>query len=340
MSISSIMEKPFFSAAHIGLIAYYSLYDLLFKPNREMITGSALSPDSKKGVWSSETPIPSYRYEFSSAAIKENIYVVGGIREPNVWFPTKLAEVYDATTKKWKKIKNLPRLLHHVGVAADDRYLYVVGGNRIRITPSNAAYRYDPFKDEWERLPDMPTRRGALGLAVIGNILYAVGGADYKKKYALLEALNLTTMKWERLPDMPTPREHLACAVSPLGLHVFGGYNTDRFGSMPTHEIYNPVARRWQSAPPIPMPICGMMAATVDDIVYIIGGEQGWAVSKYVFGYDTKNKHWFRCSDLPIARYAGSAATVGKKIHVIGGCEKMFSHHFGHSNDVFTPDRV
>lgn len=331
------MNRLFFTFAHYGLITYYSLYDKLYKPDREKIIGSTLLPDPEKGVWRFESPLPSYRYEFSAAAIGKDIYVMGGIREPSVWLPTNLAEVYNTKTKKWKRVKDLPRLLHHVGVATDDRYLYVVGGNRIRITPSKATFRYDPSTDNWERLPDMPTARGALGAVVIGNILYTVGGADYNKKYSILEALNLKTLKWERLPDMPTPREHLAVAVSPLGIHVFGGYNTDRFGSMQTHEIYNPKTKKWSSASPIPMPICGMMSATVDNTVYVIGGEQGWAVSKYVFGYNVINKLWFRCLDLPIARYAGSAVTVNKNIHVIGGCEKMFTHHFSSSHDVFIP---
>lgn len=330
----------FFRIAHVGLISYYSFYDLLLKPNRDKIIGSGLLPDSNAGVWSSEAPLPSYRYEFSSAAVGPTIYVIGGIREPSVWLPTNLAEAYDTRTKKWKNIKSLPRLIHHTGVASDKNYLYVVGGNRVRITPSKAVFRYDVTTNEWTRLSDMPTPRGALGAAVIGNILYAVGGADYEKKYATLEALNLKTMKWTRLADMPTAREHLAVAVSSLGLHVLGGYNTNRFGSMPTHEIYNPKNNTWTKAMPIPMPICGMMAAAVDDKVYVIGGEQGWAVSKYVFGYDVGEKRWFRCPDLPIARYAGSSATVGRRIHVIGGCEKMFSHHFSHSHDVFSPRSV
>lgn len=334
------MINYFFLPARIGLITYYSLYDLLYKPNREKIIAPNLKIDTNTGIWNLEAPLPSYRYEFSSAAVGKTIYVVGGIQEPSVWFPTNLVESYDTNTKKWKTIKSLPRLIHHTGVAADDRYLYVVGGDRIRITPSKAAFRYDPTTDKWERLPDMPTPRGALGVAVIGHTLYAVGGADYSKKYSILEALDLTKMVWKRLPDMPTPREHLAVAVSSLGLHVLGGYNTDRFGSMPTHEIYNPKTKKWYSAAPIPMPICGMMAASVGNIVYVIGGEQGWAVSKYVFGYDILKKRWFRCPDLPVARYAGSATTVNNKVHVIGGCEKMFTHHFSHSHDIFTPTNL
>ena len=112
------MKKYFFLTARIGLITYYSSYDFLYKPNRNKIIGSKLLPDSKKGVWSTQIPLPSYRYEFSSAAVGNTIYVVGGIREPSVWFPTNLAEAYDTETKEWKTIKSLPRLIHHTGVAA------------------------------------------------------------------------------------------------------------------------------------------------------------------------------------------------------------------------------
>jgi kelch-like protein 2/3 len=336
-SFSEVIQFLFFRTARGALILYYSLYDVLYKPNRDQISSTNLKQDPQLGSWEKDIPLPSYRYEFSAAGIGKVIYVVGGIREPSVWFPTSLFESYNIETKKWDRLQSLPKPIHHTATASDDRYVYVVGGDNIRISPSKSVFRYDTFSKKWEKLPDMPTKRGALGAAIIDNVLYAVGGADYGKKYSLLEALDLKTMKWQRYTDMPTPREHIAVAVSPLGLHVLGGYNTDRFGSMTTHEIYNPKKNTWSSATPIPIRICGLMSSAVGNMVYVIAGEQGWAVSKYVFGYNIHTKKWTRMVDLPIARYAGSAVAVDNVIHVLGGCEKMFTHHFSHAHDVFIP---
>jgi len=330
---------PFYAFTKAGLAILYVLRDLRYhNPNRQYIEGpDPYMPINGTSTMRRAADLPSHRYEFNAAAIGDSIYVAGGIFQPSVWLPTPAFESYSKNTNTWKTLPDIPHVAHHPGVAADNTHIYVIGGCGIRITPLALSWRYTPKTGAWKRIADMPTKRGALGLTRIDTTLYAIGGADYDKKYSTLEAYDIASDTWTKLPDMPTPREHLTSATATGKLHVLGGYNTDRFGALTTHEIYDPKTRTWESAPPLPMRLCGFTAVGLGNSVYVFGGEQGWSVSRYVFEYDTLKKEWIRHANLQEPRYASSAVAVGNQIHIIGGNVRMFSNDFSHRHDVFTP---
>lgn len=343
-TINPIMKHPFYLVpvyllTKMGLTVLYILRELRYGfPNRNKIDGpSPYMPITGTGSMHRAADLPSHRYEFNAAAIDNTIYVAGGIFQPSVWLPTSAFECYSVKKDTWKTLPNMPHVAHHPGVAADNAHIYVIGGCGIRITPLAYSWRYKPKTGKWERLADMPTKRGALGLTRINKTLYAVGGADNGKKFSRLEAYDIDSNTWSRLPDMPTPREHLTSTTVGGKLHVLGGYNTDRFGALTTHEIYDPKTQSWQVAPPLPMRLCGFTAVGLNTSIYVFGGEQGWAVSRYVFEYDTVKKEWKRHADLEEPRYASSAVAVEKRIHIIGGNIRMFSDDFSRRHDVFIP---
>ncbi len=329
---------PLFALTRFGLGILYVLRDLWHRPDRTYIEGPALKvARAAKSRMLHAADLPSHRYEFGAAAIGEVMYVAGGIFQPSVWLPTAKYESYDARKGTWMSLPNVPHVTHHPGVTADKTYLYIVGGCGIRIAPLSLVWQYDPKSLSWRRLPDMPTRRGALGVVYIHGKLYAVGGADYNRKYKTLEIYDIASSSWSRGQDMPTPREHLAVAVSGGKLHALGGYNTDRFGSLTTHEVYDPKSNMWHTASPLPMRLCGFAAVGLGSKVFVFGGEQGWAVSPYVFEYNSQSDTWTRHPDLREARYASTAVAIGKRIHLLGGNTRMFSDDFSKRHDIFVP---
>ena len=214
---------------------------------------------------------------------------------------------------------------------------YVIGGDGWRIIPLGLAWRYDPATSTWQKLPDLPTKRGALGLAYVDGKLYAIGGAANENKYDTVECFDIHTNTWSKKTSMPTAREHLAVAQLNGEIHALGGYNTDRFGSLTTHEIYNPKTDTWRSAAPLPIRLCGFSAESIGNTIYVFGGEQGWDISSYVFAYNTTSDSWTRVADLPQGRYASTAVRVDNKIYVMGGNTLMFSNNFSNHNDIFAP---
>jgi N-acetylneuraminic acid mutarotase len=333
----SPLLKPVFAGTLFGLSVLYILRDWYYKPDRKTLEGHVPPITDLSAQWQKAASLISHRYEFGAAAVGKNIYVVGGIFQPSVWLPTNQFECYNTITNSWSELPPIPHVVHHPGVASDGTSIYVIGGDGWRIIPLGFAWRYDPTKNKWTSLPDLPTKRGALGLAHIDNKLYAIGGAANEKKYATVECFDIQTQTWSQKASMPTPREHLAMAVLNDEIHALGGYNTDRFGSLTTHEIYNPKTNTWRTAAPLPIRLCGFSAESVGDTLYIFGGEQGWAISSYVFAYRAKSDSWVRVSDLPEGRYASTAVRVDKKIYVMGGNTLMFSNKFSNHNDVFVP---
>lgn len=334
----SFFLQPLFWFTRLGLSVLYILRDLWHRPDRKFIENEnpVLPPPPDRISVSTGKDLPSHRYEFGAATAGKTVYVAGGIFQPSVWLPTKCFEAYNTLTGTWESKPPLPYVVHHPGMTGDGRYIYVVGGCGIRITPLNHTLRYNPKTNKWTELAPLPTRRGALGLAHIKGNLYAVGGADYGKKYNTLECYNISTNTWKTLAPMPTEREHLAVAVANGKLHALGGYNTDRFGALTTHEIYDPDTDTWEAGTPLPLRLCGFAAAAIGSSIFTFGGEQGWAVVPHVLEYDTKTKLWHRHDNLRAARYAAAAAEMDNHIHVLGGNTRMFSNEFSRHHDVFS----
>ena len=69
---------------------------------------------------------------------------------------------------------------------------------------------------------------------------------------------------------MPSRRGGLTAAVLDGKIHAFGGET--RSAVFDNHEVYDPTADRWTSAPPLPTARHGLGAATLSDKIYVIGG--------------------------------------------------------------------
>ena len=98
-------------------------------------------------------------------------------------------------------------------------FIYIVGGwdgnRRLR-----SAEMYDPILDKWTMLPEMQTPRASHDLAVINGCIIVVGGyanpyASLEGPTALVEMLDLGTLKWRRVESLPEPRFIHSCCVLP-----------------------------------------------------------------------------------------------------------------------------
>jgi N-acetylneuraminic acid mutarotase len=265
--------------------------------------------------------LPSWRYEFAAGVLDEKIYVVGGISLPSVWFPMRLVEVYDVKTDVWKTVAPYPKLVHHTGAVACMGKLYVVGGNGIRIYPRSSMFVYDPSEDSWMKKADLPTARGALGVVSLDNHIYAVGGGINTRAVNILEAYDPVADEW----------------ITRGRIFVMGGYTGNRFNNLTANEAYDPKTDMWEILAPLPYPVSGLAIAAIGGSIFIFGGEQGWAVSPEVHEYKIKENRWARRTDLPVARYALTATTVGDKIHVIGGSGYLMGNDFRKDHDIFVP---
>lgn len=311
-------------------------YEFRYRPDRTL-RGSNLPVGKNGSQWKKARKLPSWRYEFSAGELNGQVYVIGGVFLPSVWFPTRLVEIYDPKKDTWKTGKPYPKFVHHMGSAVLNGRLYVVGGNGIRIIPRKDVYAFDAANDIWDRCADLPTARGALGVASVAGGIYAAGGGINENPVNILESYDPTTDSWSKRRPMPTAREHVAAAAAEGRMFVLGGYAGKRFNNLTANEAYDPETDAWEVHAPLPYPVSGLAAAAVGGSIFVFGGEQGWAVSSEVHEYVIARDKWIRRKDLPVARYALTATTVGNRIHVIGGNEYPMGYDFRSDHDVFVP---
>ncbi|MCH7591932.1 MAG: hypothetical protein IH989_04010 [Planctomycetes bacterium] len=125
-------------------------------------------------AWRQLAPLPSARSEVAVAALRGQVYVIGGLASNGR--TTNRVEAYDPESDAWVERAGLPLPLHHAAAASVGGRLLVLGGFGPGFAPVDTVFEYDPEADAWSKKASMPTARGALAAAVVDGRVYAVGG--------------------------------------------------------------------------------------------------------------------------------------------------------------------
>jgi N-acetylneuraminic acid mutarotase len=138
--------------------------------------------DPETDSWNTKTQIPVAVYGYASAAVGDEIFVIGGVMRGSMGeFMAKLNQVYDTKTDRWSnKTAPLTELYKAsagvtTGVFAPVQII-VVGGQDGSLECFNITQVYNPADDTWRYGASMPTNRSRLGVAVVYATLYALGG--------------------------------------------------------------------------------------------------------------------------------------------------------------------
>lgn len=320
----------------LPMIVLMFFVDLRDRPNR-VFKGSDIAIVDPRGTWKSAAKLPSERYDFGGTVLNNSFYIVGGLVLPTPWLPTARVDAYDAVTKRWKQIRDYPRVVHHPAVTACDGHLYVVGGYWLRIIPSKFVYMYDESSDTWIRRADLPVARAALGAACISGKIYAARGEAGGKQLTRLDVYDTKTDTWETKAPMHAAREHFSLVSANNHLFALGGLITDRFHTLSANEMYDPNTDTWVNRAPIPHDIAGFSAAVLGDRIYMFGGLRGDTTSNEVFEYNITDDAWIRKKNIPKALYGLAAGTIQGAIHVIGGNDKVKGIFISQDHNIFVP---
>lgn len=267
------------------------------------------------GAWQTGPPLPLPRTEVAGAAVRGEVYVVGGYLADGR--SSSRVDVYSPRARRWRRGPDLPVAVNHAMAAAYRGRLYVVGGYAGNGASLRSAHVL--VNRRWRPLPPLPASRAAAGAAVAAGRLYVVGGVRRSGVLARVAyALDLRRLRWTSVPG-PTPREHLAAAT--LGGRVFaiagrtGGINEN----LTLLEALRPGARAWTSLPPVPESRGGTGAAAAAGRLVSIGGEEPAGTIASVFAYDPRARRWDRLPDLPTPRHGLAVVAVGTRVFVIAG---------------------
>jgi N-acetylneuraminic acid mutarotase len=276
-----------------------------------------------ESFWTIGKSMPTPRTEVTATINSDNIYVIGGFDKSGKVLGT--VEVYNVKNNSWNTVAPLPQPVHHAAATTFNGSVYVIGGyTNNKWLPSANLFIYDPKNDIWTEGSSMPTARGALTAVFIDEILYAIGGEGENEIMDINEAYNSKTKTWISKIPMPTARHHAASAVIDENVYVFGGRIE---GSLPitnvnVTEMYDSKMDKWIILDPMPSKRSGISAASINNTIYVFGGEDFTKTYNNNEKYNIKDNQWESKQPLPTARHGLSAVSFHDKIYVIGGGPK------------------
>lgn len=268
----------------LARLAMTALDDRLFVMGGETPAGEAVADmqiyDLSINDWSTGTPLPLPLANLAAATLNGHIYVAGGSTNPDAPganpVPVDKLLQYDVAQDEWSELLPLPYPVAGAGMAADDRYLYVVGGWDGR-NMHDEVWRIEPALKGatavWELVGHLSKARAYVGVAAAGGELYVVGGYDGQREYDLAEALNPISGQRRELPALGTPRGGVALVYDGLALYALGGGWTQ---PLTTHERFDLTSNSWSNfTSPIQGEWRSLAATGVNGRLHIAGGWAG-----------------------------------------------------------------
>ncbi|UJH67036.1 PKD domain-containing protein [Allomuricauda sp. SCSIO 65647] len=211
----------------------------------------------------------------------------------------------------------------------DDK-IYIMGGWVSGLIASNAVEIYDMTNDAWSFGTNMPTNLTHMGSAVVGNEIWLIGGFVGDHPGVATDAVhiyNSITDSWSTGPSLPMPIGSGAASYNNGKIHFFGGLLPDRQTDVGNHYVLdlNNIGAGWANAAPMPNPRNHHGAASVNGIVYAIGGQFGHDSSpqyqNLVHAYDPNTDTWTSRASMNQNRsHIEPSTTVHDgKIIIVGG---------------------
>ncbi|MBN1784464.1 MAG: hypothetical protein JW815_01850 [Candidatus Bathyarchaeota archaeon] len=226
-------------------------------------------------IWTTKTPMPTPRSSFGISVVDNKIYCIGG--STGDWEYTDANEVYDPATDTWETKTSMPTPRNGIDANVVNGKIYVIGGGQ-RTPNDNFDINevYDPATDSWTTKTPIPTGVEGYASAVVGNKIYIMGGAV---GVTLNQIYDPETDTWSNGASLPTGVDSAAVGVSAGDtaterIYVMGG--KENLDGVNLNQVYDPETDTWVYGPTMPTARYGLGVAVVDDILYAIGGREGW----------------------------------------------------------------
>lgn len=286
--------------------------------------------------WLPRAAAPTTLYEGQGAAVNGELYVFGGFDKNvnNNPIATRAAHAYNPATNLWRKLRDIPDLVTHAGVAVDGQNIYLAGGflGNHPGPQTDHVWKYSVTDDKWTSMPPLPEGRGGGGLAQVGRELHYFAGvvrdADggYERDHGDHWALNLDRVGegWRSAAPMPNPRNHIAGVALNGLIYAVGGQHlgNEDSGNQVDVDVYDPSLNTWQPVSPLPLPLGHVTASTVvwNGRLVVVGGVSlGSREVANVSAYDPATGGWTALTPLPGPRQSPVAGVIGGQLVVTTG---------------------
>jgi N-acetylneuraminic acid mutarotase len=173
-----------------------------------------------------------------------------------------------------------------------DGKIYLIGGVKYyNLFPyfsyANETEVYDPETNSWTTKAPIPNPVNNYASAVIDNRIYVIGGSNYTHKVTLNQVYDPESNTWTEAKPILTGVRYAGVAVTtgdyaPERIYIIGGDTTEFPYGINLTQIYEPKKDVWTYGTPMPTPRDRLAATVVNDIIYAIGGRNGYSNPEYL----------------------------------------------------------
>ncbi|MGO4409890.1 MULTISPECIES: Kelch repeat-containing protein [unclassified Brevundimonas] len=247
--------------------------------------------DAAADRWSEGPRLPQPRHHPMLASAAGRVWAFGGYdrRDAGEW--TAMTDVWAMDRDVWAQVGQMPeRLCETVGLSLDDRVHLVTGrspkgekngqwGDQGDVATHLVFHAAD---NRWETARPAPMARNSAAGAVLDGRLYVAGGRAVESGgTGRMDRYDPAGDRWDMLAPIPaspaTGRQvggGLAMAAADGRLVAFGGewFEGRSGGVFAETWIYDPARDVWAAGPAMRTPRHGLAGASVNGVVYAIGG--------------------------------------------------------------------
>lgn len=235
--------------------------------------------DPATNTWTKKTSMPTPRMWVGIAVVENKIYAIGG--DSGNWevgiAPTNVNEVYDPATDTWETLTPMPTPRMNLEANVVNGKIYVIGGGQ-RAPNNNFDVNevYDPETDTWTTKTPIPMGVECYASAVVDNKIYVMGGAV---GVTLNQIYDTETDTWSSGAPLSKGVDTAAAVATsgvyaPKRIYVIGG--KQNLDAVNFNQIYDPETDTWNIGATMPTARYGLGVAIIDDVLYAIGGREGW----------------------------------------------------------------
>ena len=313
----------------VVLFAIFSLAGITFVLARDLSTQvtptiiyTPTAPPSPTPIprWHELDAMPTARSSLAVVAFENKIYAIGGQTASGV---TSASECYDIETNAWIELAEKPTAVSEINAAVIGGLIYVPGGRLETGLTTDIFEVYDPVSNEWGIRAAMPSRLSGYSLVTHEGHLFIFGGWDGQEYRNNVYEYNPASDTWAERSPMPTARAFSGAAVAGGVIYVIGGYDGNR--SLTVNEVYIPSREgsqesAWEQVSPLPSGRYAMGAASVADLVYLVGGKGESDEPLTPVEYSPFNDSWQTFSmPIPESWSALGMVSFGQYLYVLGG---------------------
>lgn len=219
---------------------------------------------------------------------------------------------------EWEPITNARVAREGAATTEADGTIWIFGGREGDDKISGRHEGYDPAIDNWKGGNDLPVPVQYASAVTWQDNPVVIGGwrdGGNNARVATDQVWRVVNSRWVELPPLLQPRAAAAAAVVGDRIIVTGGVGAD--GKLvQTTEVFD--GTTWKLAADIPTPRQMLRAASDDNLVYVVGGNNGTDLTT-VEAYDPAADTWTTLPPMTEPRSDLGVAIADRRLVVVGG---------------------